>query len=555
MDYKPFPYQQRAIDEINEKFKIRDKILLQAHTGFGKTVVFSNLAKQYVSKGSKVLILCHRSELVDQTMKTLISLGLTCQSIVPSTKRIHYMADVYVAMIETINNRLKKGKFDIPEIDLVVADECHILIFDKVYKYFPNAKILGCTATPVVLKKTRYFECRLCKSTYNENTTCCNEETIEWTKPFTMSSIYEDIVVGAPISELIEFGQLVPEISFVRNVADLGELKVDSSGDYTTKSLDESFGSDDAVFNVLLNYEELCKGKRTIIFNSSTKTNLKVYEQFRDKGYNVKMFDSVNDSGISRKDLVKWFNENDDAILCNVSVFTTGFDSKEVEAIIINRATLSLSLYLQMVGRGGRSSNKIYKDSFIFIDGGDNISTFGEWSSERDWEDIFWNGIGKPKPKKVDIEDVQECDNCGFLMPKNSLICDGCGFEKEPAEPAPKKEVVLSDSVLQPIKKIPPPNGKKIVQYTLSKNENAHFAFRILQNKILDMFIYYRVTIGQYEKAKNNGKLDEKIKKFVQQCYFSIINEPKFKDDSNRTMAYVINKCKEKIERYYYGSK
>src|SRR5690606_12092001 len=271
------------------------------------------------------------------------------------------------------------------------------------------------------------------------------------------------------------------------------------------------------------------------------------------KGYNVKLFDSVNDAGVSRKQLVKWFRDNDDAILCNINVFTAGFDCKEVEAVIINRATLSVSLYLQMVGRGGRSADKIYKDSFVFIDGGVNIAIFGEWcSNDSDWEDILWNGIGKPKQKKEDIEDVKDCEECGFLMPKTSIECPNCGNKIEESVKE-QREVVISEQVLEPIRKIPPPNGKRIVEYTLSKGENAHFAFRILQNKILDMFIYYRVTKEKYEAVKRNGKLDAKIKKFVQQCYFSIINEPHFKNDSNRTMAYVINKCKEKIEKYYYG--
>src|SRR5690606_31381922 len=127
--------------------------------------------------------------------------------------------DVYVAMTETINNRLKNGEFVMPGIDLVVADECHILIFDKVYKYFPDSKILVVTATPVVLKKEKYFECKHCNTKYQENTDCCGEESMEWSKPFAMSSIYDDIVVGADIDELIEFGQLVPEISFVRSAA------------------------------------------------------------------------------------------------------------------------------------------------------------------------------------------------------------------------------------------------------------------------------------------------------------------------------------------------
>lgn len=548
-------YQEKSIESIINKFKYVDRLLYTLPTGGGKTILFSYLIKIWIKKNKgKALILCHREELINQSCEVLSSLGLTYQKILPSTKKVHYMCDVYVAMIETLDRRLKKNNEYLSDISLVVADECHVQVFDKVYRFFEKSKILGVTATPVLLGRNTFFRCKYCNSDYNELIMCCGHEVDEWSRPKKLSETYQDIVVGTTVSNLIEIGSLVPEISFVSK-NNLDGLKVDSSGEYTSKSLDEVYSTDESVFNVELNYREICRGKRTIIFNSSTKVNLKVFEDFKSKGYNVKFYDSVNKNDETRKQIVEWFRTEKDAILCNVGTFVAGLDVREIECVILNLATKSLSKFIQIVGRGSRTSDKIYKDSFIFIDGGDNISSFGEWSSERDWEDIFWNGIGKPKPKKVDIEDVQECDNCGFLMPKNSLVCDGCGFEKEPLVISDKKEVVLSESVLQPIKKIPPPNGKKIVQYTLSKNENAHFAFRILQNKILDMFIYYRVTIGQYEKAKNNGKLNEKIKKFVQQCYFSIINEPKFKEDSNRTMAYVINKCKEKIERYYYGSK
>lgn len=556
MEYKPYPYQQKVIDEVLEKFDDgKRKLLVQGSTGFGKTVVFSNLTKHYTDKNKKVLVLCHRIELVQQTIKTMEAIGLKVQSITPSTKRVNTFVDVYVAMIETINNRLKKNNFSLKNIDLVIADECHILIFDKVYGYFPNANILGMTATPVVYKKIKYYKCRFCNTEhYTElQPECCGFEADEWSKPFAMSSIYDDIVIGADIDELIEYGQLVPEIPYNIKAPDLSNLKIDNkTGDFSTKSLDETYGSNDAVFNVLLNYKEICKGKRTIIFNSSSRTNLLVYEQFKKDGLNVKLFDSVNATDVSRKQLIEWFENNDDAILCNVGIFTTGFDSKEVQAIIINRATLSLSLYLQMVGRGGRSSTKIFKDSFIFIDGGDNIDRFGDWSAKgRDWYGIFKDGIGKPKAKKTDIEDVQDCEECGFYFPKRETKCPNCETVVNPKETRVQSDVELSESVAMPIRAIPPPNSKIIVEYTNRMNEDIHFAFKIMRNRILDMFIYYRVTKDKYLSSKKSGEFNMKIGKIVRQCYFYFIKQDCFKGDTNRTLQYVIDKTIEKIDKYY----
>lgn len=554
---KLFPYQQRAVDEILHKFNSVDKVMLQASTGYGKTYTFSYLAKHYVDKKKKVVILCHREELCTQTADTLNNIGIKTQIVTPSTRKIHHItADVYVCMIETIYNRLKKKRFVFDNIGLVISDEAHIRVFEKTYQFFPDAKILGVTATPISLKREKYFKCKYCKSESLNEDNCCNEEMEEWSKPFTFSQIYDDIVVGAPIKELIEFGQLVPEISFVKKYADTTKLKTDSTGEYTTKSLDKAYSNDDAVFNALLNYKHLCLGKRTIIFNASTKHNLLMYEKFKEEGLNVRIFDSVNivQSG-DRKKLIEWFRSTPDAILMNVGVFTAGFDCKEVEAIIINRSTKSCALFLQMVGRGGRASNKIFKDSFILIDGGDNIAEFGEWSDDRrDWRKIFFEGEGKPKPKRIDVEDVQDCPNCGGLFPKKENICPLCNEEiPEPDYEIKPKEIIEGDEVLEPIRKIPPPSGIHIYNYTKQNNENISFAFRILQARIVDMFKYYQVSVDTYERTKQTGELDRKVKKYILKPYFYLIDKEDIQTGARRTIDYLINKTKEKIEIMYYG--
>lgn len=550
MEIKPFKYQEDGINQIFDKFQTKQKVLYQLSTGGGKTFIFCFLTKKFIEKTNKrVLILCNREELVDQTIKSLIKIGLTCEKVTSKIKSLNHISNCYVAMNETAYRRLNNNPFFFKDVGLIIADECHNLIFDKVFDYFPFSKILGCTATPVVLQKESYTKCKFCNSIYSEIVQCCNHETLEYSKPFPLSNIYEDIVLGPKINELIEMERLVKEISFVKNYANLSNAKTDSTGEFTNKSLDKIYSNDDAVFNVILNYEELCKGKKTIIFNNSSKTNLIIYNKFKDAGYNVRMFDSVNkkESG-NRQDLIKWFSETPDAILCNVSVFTTGFDVTDVQAIILNRATNSLSLFLQMVGRGVRVTNKIYKDSVILIDGGGNIDRHQEFSDNtRDWYKIFKHGIGKDKAKKEDSFDIKTCNECGALFQSSLNKCPECNFEE-----VKKIKIKTEDNtIFKPIIKLPLPNGKKIVNYTISKNEDSNFAIQILINQTIELFQFYRVSKELYDATKKNGKLIERITKIVKSCYFDIIYNKEIQSNNNRTIQYIINKIINKLDKKY----
>jgi len=552
MSLKPYPHQQKSIDEIFLEFETHDKILYQLPTGGGKTIVFTFGTQRWLKeKTSKVVILCHRSELVKQTFKAMNKLGIICSLVTKENRNINHNCDVYICMVETLNNRLQKNPHYLKNVGLIINDECHILTFEKVFKYFPTAKVWGCTATPVLLKRMTFFRCKHCREEYTAEQECCGEIIDEWGKPYTMSEIYENIVVGESIQALISDGKLVQEISYVKNYIDQSKLKVDHTGDFSAESQDAAYSDDNALFNVLKNYEEICKGKKTIIFNSSSHANLLVYQKFKDAGYNIRMFDSVNkeDSG-NRNALVKWFEETPDAILTNVNIFTTGFDVTDVQAIILNRATLSLSLFLQMVGRGGRSTEKIYKDHFIVIDGGGNIDKHQEWSDPtRDWRKIFFHGTSKPKPKKEPIDDVTPCDSCGYLITKNAKVCPECDFE---IVPKPKKEKVEGEEILKPIREIPPPNGEKIYQYTIKHQQDINFAFKIMIGQILDLFLYYRVTKEQYIAARDRkGELDKKIKKMIQKCYFVLIAKTDISASNNRTIAYLVNKVKSKLEKIY----
>lgn len=546
---QPFKYQKYSLNEIFLKFKTVNRLCLQLSTGGGKTVIFTTLSKYYIENFNyRVLILCHRVELIEQSIATFNKIGVSCEKVTAKTKALTHQAQCYVAMVETSNNRLKSNPDFFKDIDLVIVDECHVLVFDKLFSYFPKSKILGCTATPIVMKKITFYKCKFCKNVYDIPTVCCDHEADEWKRPFTMSEIYEDIVIGPNIDELIKLGKLVKEISFIEKYVNLKNLKTDSEGEFTADSLDGEYAKDDALFNVLLNYQNICKGKKTIIFNSSTNVNLLLYDKFKAEGLNVRFFDSKNVMEHSRAEIIDWFKNERDAILLNVGVFTTGFDVSDVEAIILNRATASLGLFIQMVGRGARITELIYKDSFILVDGGGNVDRHLEWSDpNRDWRRLFFHGATKPKIKKDDCFDVETCFNCGTIYPKSEDCCPACGYRFIPSV----KVKILSQNILSPIRQIPRPNGDKIYNYTLSQKEDVNFAFKILISQIVDMFIFYKVSKIKYLKTEANGKLDLKIKELIRMPYFILIKKNDIAATNNRTINYLLTKIKNNLDKFY----
>jgi type I site-specific restriction endonuclease len=166
----------------------------------------------------------------------------------------------------------------------------------------------------------------------------------------------------------------------------LTSLEIGANGDYTVKSSEDLYTNNEMLSKLMSAYEERCKGKKTLIFNNGINTSLFVYDLFRSAGYPIAHLDNTA-SKKERENILKWFKETPDAILTSVSILTTGFDEPTVESIILNRATKSLTLYYQMIGRGSR----ILKDKTTFdvIDLGNNFYRFGPWGSNLDWQRIF----------------------------------------------------------------------------------------------------------------------------------------------------------------------
>jgi superfamily II DNA or RNA helicase len=545
-------YQQTLTDTILFKLPTVQKLCIQLSTGGGKTVIFTHLTKEL---NDYTLILVDSEDLVSQTFKTFQSIGLDVATF-ESKNTIFPNNKIVVSMAQTLFNRVKKKPHLIEHFKYLIVDECHVWIFNKLFEFLPNAKILGFTATPVRLRRYKYFHCNECetdKEFYKteEPPMCCGYDMKVWTREETMSEIYQDIAVGVGIDYLIKNNFLVDEELYTIDIDGSG-LKTDESGEFTNASIDEVYNNKQVQLDILHNYEERCKDKKTMIFTANTKVNKLIFDLFLDNGYeNVKMYDSVNSTKKDRKPFIDWFKKTDGAILLNVSCFTKGFDVEDVESIILARPTASLSLFVQIAGRGARITNKIMKDRFIFIDGGGNSDRFGMWSDPtRDWEKIFWNGLKPPKQMKEQLDDINECQECGWLKQKSEKECPNCGYVEEVPPPKDDEPEIVSDKRTAKIKKVVYPNGEKIVKYCLSIKEDVNFAFKILINQVFDMFVKHEVTAGTYAKSKRDGSLEQRLDKILGYPFVKII-QSELPSKSNRTLNYLKVKLKTRLDEKY----
>lgn len=353
------------IEDLNTIFKHLDEstdnsnLLYQLPTGGGKTVVFSEIARRYIEQSQKkVVVLTHRIELSSQTSKMLTGFGVKNKIINSEVKELRdqdeYMC--FVAMVETLNNRLQEEKVEINNIGLVIIDEAHYNSFRKLFKFFKNSVILGVTATPL-------------------------SSNIK----LPMKDNYKKLIVGESIGSLIKRSFLARANMYSYDVS-LQSLKLGISGDYTVKSSDELYGNHSMLGKLLTAYKEVAEGTKTLIFNNGINTSRYVYETFKKAGYNIRHLDNKNNAS-ERREILDWFSNTPDAILTSVSILTTGFDEPTVENIILNRATRSLTLYFQMIGRGSRVLPD--KKEFNVVDLGNNMARFGKWDAPMDWQEIF----------------------------------------------------------------------------------------------------------------------------------------------------------------------
>jgi len=372
-----------------------------------------------------------------------------------SAKRLP-KANLYVGMAQTLKRRLQKPEYQewYQTIDLIIIDEAHLCEFEFLLDQAnPDTIIIGATATPIRTGRQPSLHLN-----------------------------YQGLVNPVQISDLIQQGYL-SKPNYYGFGLDLSKVKT-KGGDYDADSLGD-FMSEKRLFKgVVENYNRLTPNTKAIIFAPNIKSSFEVVAEFNANGIEARHVDGYIDDRV-RKANLKWFKETPNAVLSNMGILTAGYDEPTIETVILYRATKSLSLYMQMVGRGSRVTDN--KKTFNILDFGNNVYTHGFWHSERTWS---LEKVEKPKG----VAPVKYCD-CGAIISQVARVCEYCGAEqpKTPQQIREELYLELEQITAKDLDKwVQVSNFEKLEQFAEFKGYKKHWIVHRLKPEQLKDYSNYK---------------------------------------------------------------
>lgn len=330
------PYQEAAREAIEKEWDSGTKrTLLVLPTGTGKTVVFSKVAEDQVLDGNRVLILAHRGELLDQAADKLYKMtGLKSSIEKADQTALGTWNRVTVGSVQSLQreNRLKKFKPDY--YGTIIIDEAHHAVTDgyrKIIDHFPDARVLGVTATPDRGDQRKLGE------------------------------VFESLAYEYSIVQAIKDGYLCKIFAQVIPLQlDMSGLKT-QAGDYTPGSINTAL--DPYLDQIAEEMKKYCMNKKTVVFLPLIATSKKFQGILNSKGFRAA---EVNGQSENREQVLKDFAAGKYNVICNSMLLTEGWDCPDVDCIVCLRPTKVRSLYCQMVGRGTRICKG--KDNLLILD-------------------------------------------------------------------------------------------------------------------------------------------------------------------------------------------
>lgn len=393
------PYQEQGVAEIRLRYmQGRNSVLFVLPTGGGKTVCFSYIAEQASKKGNRICILVHRDELVDQTSRSLDSIGVR-HGIIAAHRSMDLSCAVQVASVWTLARRLHM----VPPsfFQLMIVDEAHHAVagsWAKVITHYPDARVLGVTATPQRLDGKGLI------------------------------GHFDDLVVGPDTAWLTAQGFLAPAKVFAPpGKIDTSKLRT-RMGDFRMDDAERQLQEGGIMGDAVTHYTRHIFPGTAIAFCCSVAHAEAVAEAFQAQGIRARSIDGTMDKGERRK-LIEALGTGEVQVLTSCMIISEGTDVPSVTGAILLRPTQSLSLYLQMVGRCLRPAPG--KAHAIINDHVGNSLRHGLPTDPREW-----SLEGKTKKDRDAAPPVKVCPGCFAAIPSAARVCPECdhAFEAEVRE-------------------------------------------------------------------------------------------------------------------------
>lgn len=404
------PYQESAVDGLRESYRRGKRApLLVLPTGAGKTVVFSYITSGTAAKSKRVLVVAHRVELLKQASKKLSDAGVEHGIIAPGFTRTRDA--VQVASIQSISR--KPGAFGM--FDLIIIDEAHHSVAGQYVKLIaaqPQAKLLGVTATP--------------------------ERGDGRGLGITAGGVFDDIVVGPTVRELIEGGYLVKSRVFAPATGpDLSGVKI-RMGEYAADDLAAAMAKPSITGEATTHYAKYAPGKPSIVFCVSVDHAKVTAATFRSAGWRAVAVDGSTPAP-ERDAAIGGLSNGSVQVLCTCSLVDEGLDVTSVSAVILLAPTKSLGRHMQRVGRGLRP--EAGKEHLILLDHAGSTLLHGLPDEDRAWS-------LEGRPKKEVASATKQCKKC-FAIYSPRPVCPECGHSTEAEDKAARELEVIAGELAE----------------------------------------------------------------------------------------------------------
>ena len=380
-------YQQLAKEKIFSKWNCVDNILYQMPTGTGKTRLFTSIIRDINVWGLRhninyrILIIAHRSELIEQSSRSLDKYHIKHGVLAGTMKDKRDLTQaIQVASIQTIIHSSNRCLIEGLQFDFIIIDEAHHAVansYQKLWKFCPNSKKLGVTATPWRMNNSGFAQ------------------------------IFDAYIPSMSIKEFIQKGWLaayqyysIPSDSeIIKSIESIRDFDIE--GDYKSSVLTQVFDTSKIRAQLYNSYAKNALGKKGIIYSISrehSEHSEHICSQYRSHNIAIENIDSETPAK-TRENIIKAFKNGEIDIIVNVDIFSEGFDCPDIEFIQLARPTKSLVKYIQQVGRGLRKNGN---KRCVILDNVDMYSRFGLPDEERDWESFFYGNKIEHSIERID---------------------------------------------------------------------------------------------------------------------------------------------------------
>jgi DNA repair protein RadD len=395
------PPQVLLIGEIDRALAAGERrIMVQAPTGFGKTMVASTIAGR--TAGRRLIFTVPALSLTDQTAEKFFAEGVHDFGVIQANHRLtNYARPVQIASVQTLSRR------QVPPTDIVIIDEAHRW-FDVYGEWlrgpWKDIPVIGLSATP-------------------------------WTRG--LGKYFDKLIIGSTTEELIETGYLAKFRVFAPASPDLTGVRT-VAGDYREDDLAKAMDQAPLVADVVDTWIDRAEDRSTLCFAVDRAHAKHLQLKFVEAGVPAAYVDAYTDR-LERLAIARRFHRGEIKVVCNVGCLTTGVDW-DVRCIILARPTKSEILFVQMIGRGLRTADG--KDDCLILDHSDNHIRLGFVTDIH--HDRLDDGRQRQKVEPKAIEKLpKKCPKCAFLRPPKVVACPTCGFI-----PVPKNQVATANGEL-----------------------------------------------------------------------------------------------------------